>query len=109
MRDASARRWAQIGAASSLVIFLGWVVLVTTMLSVLDLIPKVTGWVALLRILSPFVFVGAAGAGLWNAWIAVQSNRSRWVKLWAILLAASLLAVLWAAIAFHLISFHGGF
>jgi CubicO group peptidase (beta-lactamase class C family) len=109
VRDASARRWAQIGAASSLVIFLGWVVLVTSMLSVLDLIPKMTGWVALLRVLSPIVFIGAAAAGLWNAWVVLQSNRSRWVKLWAILLAASLLAVLWAAIAFHLISFHSGF
>jgi hypothetical protein len=109
VRDASARRWAQIGAASSLVIFVGWAVLVFSMVSVLDLIPKVTGWIALLRVLSPIVFVGAAAAGLWNAVVAVQSNRSRWVKTWAILLAASLLAVLWAALSFHLISFHGGF
>jgi CubicO group peptidase (beta-lactamase class C family) len=108
-RDASARRLAQIGAASSLVIFLGWLALTLAMISVLDLIPKLTGWIGFLRVLSPFVFVGAAAAGLWNGVVVVQSNRSRWVKLWAGLLAASLLAVLWAAISFHLIAFHSGF
>jgi CubicO group peptidase (beta-lactamase class C family) len=108
-RNANARRLTQIAAASSLVIFAGWFVLVATMTSVLDLIPKMTGWVAFLHILSPFVFVGAAAAGLWNALVVAQSNRSRWVKVWAALLAASLLAVLWAAISFNLISFQSGF
>jgi CubicO group peptidase (beta-lactamase class C family) len=108
-RDASARRLVQIAAASSLVIFLGWFVLVFAMVSVLDLIPKVTGLIAFLRILSPFVFVGAVAAGLWNARVVTQSNRGRWAKVWSVLLAASLLAVLWAAISFHLISFHRGF
>jgi CubicO group peptidase (beta-lactamase class C family) len=108
-RDASARRLVQIAAASSLVIFLGWFVLVFAMVSVLDLIPKVTGLIAFLRILSPFVFVGAAAAGLWNARVVTQSKRGRWAKVWSVLLAASLLAVLWAAISFHLISFHRGF
>jgi hypothetical protein len=34
---------------------------------------------------------------------------SKWAKLWAVSLAAALLTLLWAALIFHLISFHTGF
>jgi len=67
------------------------------MLSVLDLIPKVNGWIALLRILSPIVFLGGATAGLWNLWVVARGSRSKWAKLWAVLAAAALLTLLWAA------------
>jgi hypothetical protein len=79
------------------------------MLSVLDLIPKVNGWIWLLRILSPLVFLAGATLGLWNVWVVTKGSRGRWAKLWAVLLAAALLTLLWAAVTFHLISFHTGF
>ncbi len=108
-RDARAHRWVRIAAGACLLVFAGWVVLVLAMLSVLDLIPKVNGWIALLRILSPFVFLGGATLGLWNLWVVAKGSRGRWAKLWAVLLAAALLTLLWAAVSFHLISFHTGF
>jgi len=108
-RDARAHRWVRIAAAACLLVFAGWVILVLAMLSVLDLIPKVNGWIALLRFLSPFVFLGGAAVGLWNLWIVARGSRSKWAKLWAVLLAGGLLALLGAAVTFHLISFRTGF
>jgi CubicO group peptidase (beta-lactamase class C family) len=107
--DGRAHRLVRIAAAACALTFVGWVVLVITMTSNLDLIAKVNGWIALLRVLSPFVFVGGAVIGLWNDWIVARGRRRWWSKLWSVLLAASLSAVLWAACAFHLISVRNGF
>jgi hypothetical protein len=107
--DGRAHRLVRIAAAACALTFVGWVVLVITMTSNLDLIAKVNGWIALLRVLSPFVFVGGAVIGLWNVWIVARGRRRWWSKLWSVLLAASLSAVLWAACAFHLISVRNGF
>lgn len=107
--NARAHRLVRIASAACALVFIGWVVLVITMTSDLDLIAKVNGWIALLRILSPFVFVGGAAVGLWNVWIVARGQRRWWAKLWAVLLAISLSVVLWAALAFHLISFRTGF
>ena len=108
-RDARAHRWVRIAAVAAIVVFVGWVVLVVSMLSSLDLIPKVNGWIALLRILSPFAFFGGAAIGLWNAWVVVRGRRRFWAKLWAVLVALALLVLLWAALTFHLISLFTGF
>ena len=108
-RDARAHRWVRIAAVAASAVFVGWVVLVVSMLSSLDLIPKVNGWIALLRILSPFAFIGGAALGLWNAWIVVRGRRRFWAKLWAVLVALALLLLLWAALSFHLISLFTGF
>ena len=108
-RDARAHRWVRIAAVAAAVVFVGWVVLVVSMLSSLDLIPKVNGWIALLRVLSPFAFVGGAAVGLWNAWVVVRGRRRFWAKLWAVLVAAALVVLLWAALTFHLISLFTGF
>ena len=108
-RDARAHRWVRIAAVAASVVFVGWVVLVVSMLSSLDLIPKVNGWIALLRILSPFAFIGGAAVGLWNAWIVVRGRRRFWAKLWAVFVALALLVLLWAALTFHLISLFTGF
>jgi hypothetical protein len=91
------------------VVFLSWVAVIFTMVSALDLISKLAGWVALLRILSPLVFLGGAGIGLWSAWVVLRSQRRWFAKLWAVVLAASFLVILWAAVACHLISFHSGY
>jgi hypothetical protein len=108
-RDARAHRWVRIAGGACLLIFAAWVILVVAMLSALDLIPKVNGWVALLHVLSPIVFIGGAAVGLWNLWVVAGTGRRRWAKLWAVLMAAALLTLLWAAMAFHLISFQAGF
>jgi hypothetical protein len=79
------------------------------MASVLDLSSKAGGWIMLLRVLSPFAFVGGAAAGMGGAWLVLRTNRGWVAKLWAILLAASFLTVLWSAFAFHLMSFRAGY
>ncbi|HEX3915655.1 MAG TPA: serine hydrolase domain-containing protein [Steroidobacteraceae bacterium] len=107
--DARAHRWVRIASAAAALVFLGWVILVVSMLSKLDLIPKVGGWLALLRVLSPIVFVAGAAIGLWNLWAVLKARRRIWAKLWAAVVAAALLLLLWAALAFHLIAFHSGF
>jgi uncharacterized membrane-anchored protein len=107
--DARAHRLVRIASVACALVFVGWVVLVITMTSDLDLIAKVNGWIVLLRVLSPFVFIGGAALGLWNAWVVARGRRRWWAKLWAVLLAISLSVILWAALAFHLIAYHIGF
>ncbi|MGB6309228.1 MAG: serine hydrolase domain-containing protein [Steroidobacteraceae bacterium] len=107
--QARAHRLVRIASVACSLLFLGWVTVVVTMTSVLDLIPKMTGWITLLHVLSPIVFAGGAGIGLWNGWVVVRGHRRRWAKVWAVILAAALLVLLWAALSFHLIAFHAGF
>jgi CubicO group peptidase (beta-lactamase class C family) len=107
--EASAHRLVRIASVACSLIFLGWISLVLTMTSILDLIPKMTPWIALLHILSPIVFIGGAGVGLWNCWVVARGHRRGWAKLWAVVLAAAFAGLLWAAFTFHLITFHAGF
>ena len=107
--DARAQRWVRIAALSATLVFLAWAILLAVMLSVLDFIPKVGGVIAFLRVLSPIVFLGGAAIGVWNAWVVVTGARRNWAKIWAVLIAAGLLLLLWAALSFHLIAFQSGF
>jgi CubicO group peptidase (beta-lactamase class C family) len=108
-REATAHRLVRIACVTAAVVFLSWVAVIFTLVSALDLISKLAGWVALLRILSPLVFLGGAGIGLWSAGIVLRSRRRWFAKLWAVVLAASFLVILWVAVACHLISFHTGY
>lgn len=105
-QDAKAHRLVRIGAVVVVVAWLAWGITLTMMLSDLNLLaPKTDGWLWVLHILSPFVFFGAAGAGLWNAWVVLRSQRRWYAKLWAVVLVLSFLAILWIAIAFKLLAF----
>lgn len=57
--------------------FLGWLALIFTMMSFLDLSSRLNAWVSLLRLLSPFVFVGAAGLGVWGAAVVDRHRKGR--------------------------------
>jgi CubicO group peptidase (beta-lactamase class C family) len=107
--NARAHRWVRIAALGSSVVFIAWFVLLISMLSALGLIPKLGGVILLLLVLSPVVFIGGALAGVWNLWVVAQSGRSVWAKLWALVVAASLLILFWASLSFHLIAFKTGF
>jgi CubicO group peptidase (beta-lactamase class C family) len=107
--NAKAHRAVRIASLAAALVFLGWAIVIIAMTTELDLISKMNGWIVLLRILSPIVFLGSAAVGFWNAGIVLRSSRAWFVKLWAILLAASLLALLGSALTFHLISFRMGF
>jgi CubicO group peptidase (beta-lactamase class C family) len=107
--DVKAQRLVRIACVATAVVFLSWAAVVLSMTSVLEFISKLNGCVMLLRVLSPFVFLGGAGIGLWNAWVVLNSQRRWYAKLWCFVLALSLLVLLWAAFAFHLISFSSGY
>jgi hypothetical protein len=107
--NAKAHRAVRIASLAAVLVFLAWAVVILAMTTSLDLISKMNGWIALLRILSPIVFLGAAAVGLWNAGIVLRSPRPWLTKLCTVLLAASLLSLLGAALTFHLISFRTGF
>ena len=108
-REATSHRLVRIACVTAAVVFLCWLTLIFTMISALDLSSKLGGWIGLLRILSPLVFLGGAAIGLWSAWVVLRSQRRWFAKLWAVVLGASFLVTLWAAVAFHLISFHSGY
>jgi hypothetical protein len=107
--EAAAHRYVRIAGLVAAVVFLAWIATIFSMVSVLDLIEKLGGLVMVLRILSPIVFVGGAAVGVRWAWVVFSGKRRWFAKVWAGVLAASLLVLLWVAVGFHLISFHSGF
>jgi hypothetical protein len=103
--EAKAHRLVRIASIAALVVLIGWVTVIFTVMSTLYLIPRMTGWIVLLETLAPVAFFGGVALGLWNAWVVLRGQRRWYAKLWALVLAASFLVVLWVALAFHLISF----
>lgn len=104
-QDAKAHRLVRIASSAVVIALLTWGIMLVTMTANLNLLGKMDGLIWLLQILAPFVFIGGAGIGLWNAWVVLRSRRSWYAKLWAAVLAVSFVAILWVALAFNLISF----
>ncbi len=67
------------------------------------------GWVWLMQLLSLVVFLGGAVLGVWNAWVVVRSPRKWYAKAWAVVVALSLLVLLYLALTFHLIAFDANY
>lgn len=104
--DARAHRWVRIAATAALVIMIGWAITVGQLMNDLTLLSESSdGWLWLLQLLSLVVFVGGAILGVWNAWVVGRSPRKWYAKLWAVVLALSLLLLLYIALTFHLIAF----
>jgi hypothetical protein len=104
--DAKAHRWIRIAATAAIAIFIAWCVTATSMMSNLNLLThRMDAWLWLMQLLSLVVFVGGAALGIWNAWVVVRGTRKWYAKVWAVVLALSLLVMLWVALAFHLIAF----
>lgn len=104
--DAKVHRWIRLAATATVVVWLGWIILISSMMSNFVLLSERTAiWLRILQVLGLVVFFGGAGVGVWNAWSVLRSRRSWYAKLWAVLLALGLLVSLWVALAFHIISF----
>lgn len=104
--DALAHRWIRIAATAAVVLFIAWATTAGMMISNLNLLnASMDPWLWLLQLASLIVFIGGAVLGVWNAWMVVRSNRSWYAKLWAVVIALSLLVLLWVAFTFHLIAF----
>jgi CubicO group peptidase (beta-lactamase class C family) len=67
--------------------------------------PRLDPWIWTLHLLSLVVFVGAVGVALWNARMTWIGKRSRFAKLWSLVLAVACLGVLWVGVVFKLIGF----
>lgn len=104
--DAKAHRLVRLLAVATVIVLSGWAILIAMMLSQMNLLSsKADIWLRILQLLAPFAFIGGAGIGLWNAFVVLRSPRSWYAKVWAVVLAIAFLAVLWVALAFHLIGF----
>jgi CubicO group peptidase (beta-lactamase class C family) len=104
--DAKAHRYVRIAATATVVLLIGWAVTVTVMMESYKLLAStLDGWIFVLQLLSVIVFLGAAAVGVWNAMVVVRGPRKWYAKTWAVVLAASLIVVLWVAFGFHLIAF----
>lgn len=108
-QDAKAHRLVRIASSAAVIALLTWGIMLVTMLTNMNLLGKMDALIWLLQILAPFVFIGGAGIGLWNAWVVLRSQRSWYAKLWAVVLSVSFVAILWVAVAFNLISFGANF
>jgi CubicO group peptidase (beta-lactamase class C family) len=104
-QDAKAHRWVRIASSAVVVALLAWGIMIGAMMSDFNLLRKMDALIRTLQILAPFVFIGGAAVGLWNAWTVLRGQRSWYAKSWAVALAASFVAILWVALAFNLISF----
>lgn len=104
-RDAIAHRRIRIGTAVVTALFIAWAILVVGMISNL-------GWLSgrfdpllwVLKILSLVAFPVAAVLGVMNAATVLRGARKWYAKLWAVLLAISLIVLLWVAFSFHLLA-----
>jgi len=105
-QDAKAHRWIRIASTGVVALLIVWAMTVTKMMGDLSLLTAGTdGWVWILQLLSLVVFLGGAAFGIWNAMVVVRGPRKWYAKTWAVVLAVSLLVMLWVALAFHLIAF----
>jgi CubicO group peptidase (beta-lactamase class C family) len=104
--DAKVHRWIRIAATATVIVWLCWIGLLSSMMSNFGLLSERTDiWLRILQLLGAIVFPAAAAVGLWNAWSVRRSRRSWYAKVWAVLLALGLLVSLWVAVAFHILSF----
>ena len=104
--DARAHRLIRIASLLLLAVIIGWAVLIGLIGTTLAWAgPGTDIWIITLRLFSAVIFVGAALIALWNAWTVITSNRRKLAKLWSVVLAVSCVALLYAAILFHLPGF----
>jgi CubicO group peptidase (beta-lactamase class C family) len=104
--DARAHRWIRIASTAAVAVFVAWATTAGMMMTNFNLLkPSMDPWLWFLQLASLIVFVGGAVLGLWNAWVVVRSSRKWYAKVWAVVLALSLLVVLWVALTHHLIAF----
>ena len=99
-----AYRATRIMALLVLVVFGGWIGLVTLLFGESGLAGGGNAWLWLLQIGGAIVFVGAVGIAAWNLWLTWRDGR-RWTrKLWSVLVLLATLVVLYTASAYGLLA-----
>ena len=105
-RDARAHRLSRIASLAVFAIFAGVLTVIAVMFSELDRLSPGNDWIVITsRVLALIVIPIGTAVSVWNAWVVLGSKRRWTAKLWAIVLALSCLAILWASAVFHLAGF----
>lgn len=103
-----AQRMIRIASLSIVAVVIGWFVLLQIILGDSGWTgPHLPIWISLLRLLSLLVFLGGSAVALWNVFVLLRSQRTALAKLWGLVIASSSLALLYAALIFHLVGYSG--
>lgn len=104
--DLGAYRWTKIASIATLAVIAAWMATVQAMFSDLAMLSgTLDPWLMALQLLSLVILVGSFLVSLWHA-SRVWTGGRRWpAKLWSVVLVIAFAAVLWVALAFHLIGF----
>jgi hypothetical protein len=97
---------SRVAAVAVTLVSLGWLALLLTVSSKLEMLgPSLDPWLFLLHLVSILGYVGGTVALVWAAAIA-WTGRRRWPgKVWTSVLAVSALVMFWMAWVYHLMSF----
>ena len=88
----------------------GMLGMVVAMMSDFNLMtPAQDGMVTAVRLLATLILPIGAAISLWNLAVVFRSNRSKWAKLWAIVLAAAFLSLLFIGFACHVIGWNANY
>ncbi|MGI9247129.1 MAG: serine hydrolase domain-containing protein, partial [Steroidobacteraceae bacterium] len=107
---ARAQKTLRTVSVLTVLVWAAWLGLIAAMMSNFSLLSSRTDlWLLALQVIGIVVFVLGTIVGLWAAWKVVRGRRSGWAKLWAIVLALSLVVSLWVAASFHLLAVGTGY
>jgi len=108
--DARAHRRIRLVALAVLLAFGGMLGLTVTMMSSLEMMGAGTdGFIITMRILVSLVLPIGAVLALANAWHVLRSRRRLLAKLWSIVLALSVLVLLWISVSYHLVGYSANY
>lgn len=105
-------RWMRMTGAGAALLMVAWLTTVGVMAETFYVSSRIDPWISFLHILSIVAFPLAAVVSLWNVWVTCTTRkglRSALAWIWSVVLAVSCLALLWGALAFHLIGLNPAF
>lgn len=104
-------RWIRFADLAAFAVTCGWGGFVVWLVGTgLDQTVKAVFFLHVMQIFTVVGLIGSFGVGLWNAREVLTFREAGWHnKVWAVLQAASLAALLWIAAVYHLIGFSGEF
>ncbi|MDQ0462669.1 CubicO group peptidase (beta-lactamase class C family) [Caulobacter ginsengisoli] len=71
----------------------------------LPMTAKTDGWLTFAHFLSLLAFDGGLLVSLWNVWRVWRGKRGWFARTWSVALAGAFAALLWVAMAYHLVGF----
>ncbi len=105
-RELKAFRLVRGFATAVTLVLIGWAATLLTMMSDFTKLGGSMDWaVYLLQIVGTIAFIGMVVVAVWNLLLVWTGRRGWFSKLWSLLILLAAIVILWAAFAFHLISF----